>query len=123
MTVPAFTLPVGTSSVTATATDRAGNTGRASAVVTLNLTTNGLCLLTRQFIQASAKYQSLPTRQRSEIGRLTTNLCTRLAAIQLTPAQKVLFIRVYDDGVAALVPAGWVTPSQATLLTGLASCL
>jgi hypothetical protein len=121
--MPAYTLPVGSSTLTATVTDKAGNTGSASTYVMLTVTPNSLCLLTKQFIQASARYQSLTLAQRAQIDQLANYLCNHLASIQLTPTQKLLFVKYYDAGVAALVPGGWLTQTQATILIKLANAL
>jgi hypothetical protein len=109
--------------LTATATDKAGNTASASTNVTLTVTPNSLCLLTKRFIQTSARYQSLTLVQRAQIDQFGNYLCTQLASVQLTPTQKLLFVKYCDAGVAALVPGGWLTPAQATILTNLASAL
>jgi hypothetical protein len=46
---PAFAFPLGTNTLSATATDVAGNTGGASATFTVEITEASLCILTQRF--------------------------------------------------------------------------
>jgi hypothetical protein len=122
---PAYSLGAGAHTLNATATDQAGNVASAQTAYTVTVTATGLCNLPRQFVQTSAKYLSLPPRQRTPGDALAQSLCTRLAALEprLSSAQKGQSIRAYQQGVAALVSPGWLTQEQATTLNTLADAL
>jgi hypothetical protein len=120
--------PLGITTVTATATDSAGNTASCNFTVEVRApatTPLSLCLLTKQYIQDSNKYKALKASQRSAIDATATALCQKLAEIvpTLKPAQKANVINAYKLGVQALVPLGWLTAAQATTLIGLANTL
>lgn len=87
--------------------------------------TLGTCQLTKQFLQSSAQYQALPRALRVEADALANALCDVLAQIVpgLTSAQKAAAVNLYKLGVQALVPAGWITQSQADTLKTLADGL
>jgi hypothetical protein len=122
---PAYSFPLGLNSFSATATDNAGNVGEESTSFTVAVTPSSLCLLTKQFVQGSAKYQALTPLSRAKIDLLVTALCQRLDALTatLTPTQRATLIAAYQRGVSALVPLGWLTSEQATILRNLASAL
>jgi hypothetical protein len=122
---PAYTYGLGSHTFSASATDGAGNTGNGSTSFTVSVTPGGLCLLTRQFIQTSARYQALTPTQKMAVDQLATALCGYLTQISpiLTSRQKSALISLYKQGVAALVPAGWLTATQAQILSNLASSL
>ena len=122
---PAYTFPLGPNTVSASATDTAGNTSTASTGFTVRVTATSMCLLTKQFVQGSAKYQTLPAKQRAAIDALATAACKPLDAItaKLTTKQKAALIAVYKSGVQALVQTGWLTQTQATKLQTLAEAL
>jgi hypothetical protein len=85
-------------------------------------TPGSLCRLTKQYIQGSAKYQALPASKRAAVDKLATALCASLEACvpKLKPAQKAILVSQYKAGVAALVPLGWLTATQAATLKALA---
>jgi hypothetical protein len=122
---PAYTLPLGVNTLTASATDVAGNTVTVTATFTIRATPTSLCALTKQFVQSSAKYQALPSGLRPQIDQRATAACAQLALIapQLTPTQKAALIATYKLAVDGLVLLGYLTPAQGTILKGLADTL
>jgi hypothetical protein len=122
---PAYTLSLGTHTLSTTATDRAGNTATASTTFTVGVSPSSLCTLTKQFVQSSAKYQALPSGLKAQIDQRVTAACASLALItpQLTPTQKAALIAAYKLAVDGLVSLGYLTPAQGTTLKGLADTL
>lgn len=116
---------MGTTILTATATDLAGNGRSGTASFVVRATPSSLCLLTKQFVQGSPRYAALTPLQRTVVTALADALCQKLDALvpRMTPAQKTAVIRAYDVGVQALVPAVWLTQPQANTLIGLAGSL
>jgi hypothetical protein len=47
---------------------------------------------------------------------VSTIQCQQLAIAQFMPTQKAELIAAYQFVVAAMVPQGWLTPAQATIL-------
>lgn len=89
------------------------------------VTPGSLCQLTKQFITSSARYQALPPALRAAIDKLANALCAKIALIvpSLSPAQKAKLVLAYQQGVAALVPKGWLTQAQANILVYLSKAL
>jgi hypothetical protein len=125
LNAPGWTFGAGAHPIQATATDRAGNIGSGSTNFKINVTIGGLCQLTTQFAQSSAKYQGLSPAQKKAVDALAKALCNIVDQIvpKLSPAQKQVLIRAYKAGVQALVPPGWLTQTQATSLGNLADAL
>jgi hypothetical protein len=121
----AFTFGLGPHPLSATATDNAGNMSSASTSFTVQVTPGGLCLLTKQFIQKSAKYQAAPAGARALADQLATALCQQLQTFvpSLSPGQKAALIAAFKNGVTALVPLGWLLPGEAAKLKALADAL
>jgi hypothetical protein len=122
---PAYTFPLGPNSVTASATDYAGNMSVATAVFTVSVSPDSLCSLTRQFVQGSAKYASVTDAQRAGANQLTAAACARLATLNasLTGAQRQAAISAYEGTIDALATIGWLTDAQRTMLNTLANAL
>ena len=122
---PAYALPLGTTTITRTASDNAGNSGTGSTSFTITVDPASLCTLTRQFIQGSAAYQSLSQAARRRVDATVAAACTILTRIgpKLHPAEKANYITAYKDAVHELAHAGWLTTSQANTLTTLADAL
>jgi hypothetical protein len=91
------------------------------------VTAGGLCTLTAQMVQGSAKYQALPALFRSGVDALVAKACVKLdaAVAALSPAQKALFVSGYGIGVDFLASAsqGYLTAAQATQLKAMAAVL
>jgi hypothetical protein len=122
---PAASFAVGSNSLSATATDRAGNVGTGSTSFTVAVTPGSLCLLTKQYIQGSDRYVALTAIQRSWADGVATLICQKIEAWKptLTAAQRAAVINAYRVGVQLLVAPGWLTQTQATTLIGLANGL
>ena len=122
---PAWSFGAGPHTLSADATDRAGNTGSASTTFTVTVHSAGLTALTRQFVQSSARYQALRTGQRAAVDAVVTAACNLLLNIRpaLAPAQKAQFINAYKQAVQALVAPGWLTATQAVTLRALADAI
>ncbi len=84
-----------------------------------------LCALTRQDVDASAKYQQLRPAAQKATDLLVTSACQILTNIgpTLKPAAKTKFIAAYQASVRSLAAHGWVTGAQADLLVFLAGQL
>jgi hypothetical protein len=85
----------------------------------------GLCTLTGQFVDASARYGALKPLGRALVDLQVRTGCSFLTSVgpTLRPAQKQAFINAYDGVVQALVGPGWLTQAQATTLKGIAAAL
>jgi hypothetical protein len=123
--VPAYTLALGAHTLTATAIDNAGNKGSGYANFTVSVTPASLCALTTQFIDGSASYQRMSASQKSAVNKLASSACQQLATITAGAGklEKPLLVAIYRAALAVLVPGGWLSPAQATVLSGLAGAL
>ena len=122
---PAWSLGPGTHTLSASASDNAGNTGTASASYTVTVIPASLCTLTSQFVQGSAKYQQLNALSRLVVNALVSAGCSLLTEIgpQLKPAQAASFIAAYQQAVQGLAGSGWLTQAQAGVLKTFAGSL
>ncbi len=125
ITGPAYTFTPGVNTYSATATDNAGNTGNGTTTFTVAATPAGVCQLTTQFIEQSAKYKALPLVLQSIAGQLSAAACNAVLGItpKLPPAQAKLLIAAYTKAVAALVAQGWITTAQSQTLSKFANTL
>ena len=121
----AWSFGAGAHSLSATATDRAGNTGSGSTTFTVVVTPANLSALTRQFVQSSPRYQALRPVQKAAVDLLVSAASRLLLDIGPTasPAQKARFVNAYKQAVKALVPPGWLSAGQATTLSALANAI
>jgi uncharacterized protein YegL len=119
---PAYTF-AGGKTLNASATDVAGNVGTASTSFTVDVTIAGICALTSDFVEGSAKYQKLPAQARAAGQKLATGACKAAAAIgpKLSAKQKAVLVKVFDVQVDAMVKPGWLTQAQANTLRALAA--
>ena len=122
---PAYTFPLGTTTVTADATDRAGNTASASAIFTVQATPSSVCALRNQFVQGSARYLALGPMQRIPIDALSRAHCRVLDDIWAASngKQKTALLKVFNRTLTPLVKDGWLTQDQAATLARLANGL
>jgi hypothetical protein len=122
---PAWSLGLGAHTLSASATDNAGNTQVASAGFTVTVTSASLCTLTDQFVQGSSRYVQLGALGRAVVDLLVRGDCALLTQIapKLAPSQKAAFIAAYAQAAQALASSGWLTPAQASVLGGLAGGL
>jgi hypothetical protein len=125
VSAPAYTLGLGSHTLNASATDKAGNTGTGSASFSVSVTAGSLCHLTEQFIQGSARYQALSNRSRAAADALLNNACRAVENVspRLNALQKRIAVMLYDVAVQALSRSGWLTNSQADTLHSLAGSL
>jgi hypothetical protein len=115
---PAYSFPLGPNTLTASATDVAGNSGSGATTFTIRVTYSSLCNLTARFIESSPAFQTSPTLGRQQEDRL----CKLLAAAATTPAKTAL-VAAYQKGLTPVVAMGFLTPSQAATLLTLSQAL
>jgi hypothetical protein len=105
---PAWSLALGSHSVSATATDDAGNTGSKSASFTVTVDEASLCALVRQFVTNQG---------------IANSLCAKLDAAARGQAKtKANILHAFDDEVRAQSGKA-LTADQAALLVNLAAAL
>jgi hypothetical protein len=125
VTGPAYSFALGANTVTSSATDNAGNTGNGQTSFTVVATPASVGNLTVGFVTSSAAFQRLSPRQQmvvTNLARIATGAVARIES-NLRPARKAAFLRVYDNALAHLARAGWLTQSQAATLSHLAATL
>jgi uncharacterized protein YjiK len=122
---PAWTFGAGTHTLSATATDLAGNSGSAQATFAVRVTAATIATLTRQFVQGSAKYQALGKLQKVAADVLVTVAANVMLDVKPTAAaaQKARQISLYKTAIQVLVRQGWLTSGQAATLGSLADAL
>lgn len=122
---PAYSFPLGTNTVAAWAIDKADNLGSGSTGFTVLVTAGSLCVLTVQFVQSSPSFQQLPPWIQAWATALAGAVCGLLAAATSSPdpEDKAEAIAAYQWLVAVLVPLGWLTQEQATILIRLSNGL
>ena len=115
-TGPAYSFPLGPNSLSASATDIAGNVGNGSTTFTVKVTSSSLCNLTKQFIESSAAFKISPAQGRAQ----ETQLCQLLAATGTArgPAKQALIVS-YQKGLALAVRTGYLTTAQTAILVTL----
>ena len=116
----AYSFPLGPNTLSASATDVAGNGGNGSTTFTIRVTYSSLCNLTARFIEGSLAFQTSPTLGRAQVDRL----CKLLAAAGSAPgpAKKAL-VKSYQKGLPLVVAMGFLTPAQAATLLTLSQAL
>ena len=119
------TFALGTTAVTCTATDKAGDTTRATFTVTVQVTVGALCTLTATDVEGSNNFKHLNSAQQAVVVALANAACKALAPLSghLTASQTAAAIAAYDTAVNALAGGGWLTATQATTLKTLAATL
>ena len=109
---PAYQFAIGTNTLAASATDRAGNTGKGMAIFTVSVTPDGLCALTKRFVTKAGVAESL---------------CAKLAAAAQAKAHGSSaalngLIGAYGNEIAAQTDKS-VTPANAAILRRLVGSL
>src|SRR4051794_204116 len=99
---PAYRFPLGSTTITRTASDNAGNVGAASTSFTVTVDAASLCTLTRRTVQASSAYQALTPAAQHVVDATVAAACAVLARANGHPAEKPLLIKTYKIAVAAL---------------------
>ena len=122
---PAWSFGAGSHTLTASATDAAGNVGQASAAYTVTVASGDLTKLTTQWVQGSAKYKSSNVIVKLVATVLVAAVSSALLSFnpKANASAKAARVSAYDTAVRALASAGWLTSSQASTLTGLAAAL
>ena len=103
-----------------TSTVAAGGTSTIAVLTPANL-----CLLTKSYVQGSAKYAALTAKQKQSLDTKAQAACDQIAQItpRLTAKQKASLVANFTILVDALSSQGWLTPSEAATLKSLASKL
>jgi uncharacterized protein YegL len=122
---PAYSFGAGTETLSASATDVAGNVGTGSTSFTVTLTGGSLCTLTKQFVRSSERYQALGAQQQAALDAHTAAACNALDKLlpRLSAKQKAVAVKVYEQAVSVLAKQGWLTQAQASVLVSLAKSL
>jgi len=107
------------------ATDNAGNVGQASTSFTVAATVAGLSILTAQFVESSPRFASAKPAERAAVRLLLQISGQVLQQIEpkLNAKQKAALVGAYEKDISALVPAGWLTPAEVTVLDTTAGAL
>ena len=121
----AWTLGAGSHTLSASATDVAGNSSNASTTFMVTESPAELCTLTRQLVDGSDKYLGLPARAKLVVDGSVTTACKVLVSIlpKLSAAQKQPLVAAYRKVVQVLAQGGWLTSSQASALSNLVGVL
>jgi hypothetical protein len=122
---PAYTFGLGTHTLSAAATDEAGNTGTGTTTFTVSADAASVGSLTAAFVHGSPAYAALSPQQQAvadTIMATATRAAGRLAQLAPQSAREGL-LRAYDAALAHLVRLGWLTGEQAQLLQSLAASL
>jgi predicted extracellular nuclease len=113
----------GTQHVAARIKDDDGGVTTYDATVTVNVTAAGLCRLTVQYVESSAKYQRLPAIAKKITDALAQAACDKLDRLPTAQAPRKAAVNAYIAAVNGLRSAGWLTADQAATLTALAKAL
>jgi probable HAF family extracellular repeat protein len=120
---PAYTFGLGPHTLTATARDKAGNTGDGSTTFTVRVTASSLCALTVRFVQGSDRYQRLPAPARRALEQLASIGCRNLDALLDRSPRRTKVLAAYANLVDALARSGLLTGGQAAVLVQLSKAL
>ncbi|HEY1775411.1 MAG TPA: hypothetical protein VGG41_04555 [Solirubrobacteraceae bacterium] len=115
----------GQHTLTATATDNAGNSAGATTSFTITVSPADLATLTRQFVQGSAKYKASSFFAQAIVGVIVGADAALLTPIgpRTSPVQKTSLLTLYRSGVKSLVQSGWLTTAQGSVLTSLTAAI
>jgi polyvinyl alcohol dehydrogenase (cytochrome) len=135
---PAWSFGAGPHTVSATATDNAGNVS-AAVLAKFRVLVDGddLCTLTGQFVDGSARYLALRPFQRAVVNALVRLGCSQLnspgprfaerapqgAGPRLGDRDRRAPTGAYDQSVRTLADQGFLTEAQADTLQALAAAL
>ncbi len=122
---PAWAFGAGSHTLSAQATDKAGNARSASTTFTVTVTAADLQKLTKNLVVASAKYQSSSTLTKSVIMSEVKLAQSALTGMKPStpPAKKAQHVALYKSDLSALVGAGCLTTTQQAILVALASAI
>jgi len=121
----AWALGAGNNTLTASATDNAGNTTVTTATFNVTVNPRQLCTLTRRFVRNSPGYDSL-----SWFERRVANVSVRVACAQLrsikrwqSPERIARIVDRYNSTVNFIAHKGWISQFEATTLQDLAASI
>ena len=123
---PGWSFGAGAHTLSAQASDKAGNVSSASATFTVTVAAGDLSRLTTQFVQSSTRFQAsnpLVKYLVSAIVGLSSQAVLDSAAAAHRPAAKAALLRAYAGWVDGLAASRWLTPSQAATLTSLSAAM
>ena len=123
---PAYSFPLGPNTLSATATDIAGNVGTGSTTFTVQVTSAGLCTLTLQFIESSPRFQALPPGAQERWREKADRLCELLADAAQTendPEASAESIAAYRNALRHLVARKLLASAQSAILLTLSKAL
>jgi hypothetical protein len=125
VSAPAWTYGLGTTTLSASAVDVAGNTRSASTSFTITVTPTSLCTLTTAFVKGSANYAKLNPLAQRVVDLLVSGTCNTITQLtpKLKPPAAAALIKVYAAAVNGLASSGWLTKAQAATLAGFAGSL
>src|SRR6266851_8696609 len=118
---PAYTFPLGLNTLSASATDVAGNVGTGSTTFTVQVTNSRLCTLTLRFIEGSPNAQTSPALAEAQGLRLCKLLAN--AGSVPNPEANEALVGAYQNGLTTLVDMGLLTAAQAAFLLTLSQAL
>jgi hypothetical protein len=128
---PASGFLLGTNTLSADATDQAGNIGHGSTSFTVSpaapapFTIVDLCQRTLTYIQSSARYAALPAFWQNVLAALAGATCRSTSSVflHMTTKQRAAYIQAYQLEMRSLASLGWLTQAQANTLIALSATL
>lgn len=122
---PAYTFPLGPNTLSASATDVAGNIGMGSTTFTVQVTTGSLCALTVQLIETSPKFLSLSPQAQKRWDRFANRTCEIFdqGPGEHGPDDTAEKVAKYQKALTHLVGNGFLTTDQAAILLKLAQAV
>ncbi|MCW2550180.1 MAG: hypothetical protein JWN96_4640, partial [Mycobacterium sp.] len=122
---PGWSFGSGAHTLSAQATDKAGNASTASTTFTVTVAPGDLSKLTTQFVQSSIKYQAANPLIKLLVGAAVTVASKALLSIAANskPAAKTALLNAYKAAVQSLAADGWLTTSQAATLKSLSAAI
>src|ERR1700682_2054980 len=122
---PAYSFPLGPHTLSATATDFAGNIGRGTTAFSVQVTTDTLCALTVQIIETSPKFLSLSSQAQKRWDGFANRTCEIFdkGPGEHGPDDKAEKVAAYNKALIKLVGNGFLTTDQAAILLKLAQAV
>ena len=124
---PAWSFGAGSHTLSAMATDKAGNVTTASTTFAVTVAPGDLSRLTTQFVRSSPKYQAANAITklvvRAAVISVASSALLNLAAASTKPTTKMALLNAYKSAVQSLVTSGWLTASQAATLITLSAAM
>jgi hypothetical protein len=123
--VPASTLGVGPHTLSASATDNAGNVGSAQTSFTVIASTSGVCALLRSLVQTPPPSAHGKPKPRPDLDKTVQKACDSLAKAAAAPnaKKKAQEIKSYKAAIDKLVSERALTVTQGTALKALGDAI